>query len=484
MAGYYQPAYASALDTGVSSVQSEHAYQLRPTSSSIIPTEKTFSNGRHSQLLIDESERWPRSMSEEWRSKGSSAASPRISDRLLSSRLLSDSPNRERLNSGQLNSDPQSLLSGYGSQYNDHSPSSPEIVLKNGGIELVEPEIKQLLDDLRPFASFPIKDLPHHIGKKLRQFMLYVEILYDCPDYNRLHSWVEERFHDIHSTRPATVGAYMYGCSVRTSFSDKSPGCAASCAGSMPPPKDDEKFSVCKNSVIDAHYSDGHYEFTSLNIGDEVNGENAYLYINSSKRRYVGFSRTEKEQLKALGIKRVKIYGYGPDGRNLIELTTELVSIDQLRSRYHRQGSARRSPEHRRTARGSDDRSSYSSDKEQGDSRKHYQRAHDSGSRAIWVILAVVFFLIIIFLVWYWYRSSGGKQSDSSKQSGSSKRSGSSKQSDSEKQSENRGQSANEEHFDSVGESNNTYSLADDDLVMNNDGRDWTGRVTHEYLSA
>nr|QBK90767.1 MAG: uncharacterized protein LCPAC201_00680 [Pithovirus LCPAC201] len=263
---------------------------------------------------------------------------------------------------------------------------TPAMVLKSGGLALAKDEIKNLLDDLYSYKTTQINELNRDISAKFTRLISYVTLLYDTPEYETFYQWVIEKFGDQKEIIPATVGGYLIGCTVSTSFSKTAPGCAICCAGSMPRPKSDHSFKHCEHTVLRGIYNDNGYRFTihrrALNKSDH---ENAYLYIKiDNTKNYHGFTEAEKKNLMATGVKRIKLYGFESDGRNYVELTSDLIPVEKLKSRSDLRHSSDRSKSNRNHS-----------------GNKHRRDPPSSGSNAAWIIIIVIIILVVIFLIWF-----------------------------------------------------------------------------------
>ena len=213
--------------------------------------------------------------------------------------------------------------------------NSPYMVYKRGGLTLAEKEIKQLLEDLRAYRNTPITELNQEISVKFSRLGAYIHLLFDTPDYPTFYNWIIEKYSDQENVDPATVGGYLIGCHVKTSFYHSAPGCAISCAGSVPRPKHDHTFQHCKNTVLRAIFDGNVYTFSvHKKAANPEDHANAYLYIKVDESgNYSGFSEAEKRVLLDMGVKYVKLYSYKNDGRIYDELTAGLVAVEDLPSR-------------------------------------------------------------------------------------------------------------------------------------------------------
>lgn len=272
----------------------------------------------------------------------------------------------------------------YDSRRERSATATPAMVLKHGGLSLAEKEIKGLLDDLHPYSGTQISDLSSDISKKFNRLVSYVGLLYNTPEYETFYQWVINKYGNQNEVIPATVGGYLAGCTLPTSFSKTAPGCAVSCAASMPRPRSDHTFRHCDNTVLMGRFNGESYRFTLLRRAlNQQDHEKAYLYINTgSNGNYHGFTEAEKKNLLATGVKQVKLYGY-QDGMNYTELTSGLVAIEDLKSRSEMSASD----------------GAGSRDGRHGTRRKDLDPP-TSGSNAAWIVIIIVVILVVIFLIW------------------------------------------------------------------------------------
>ncbi len=270
---------------------------------------------------------------------------------------------------------------------------TPAMVLKSG-LNMAATEIKGILDDLRSYSTTQINELSPEISSKFNRLINYVHLLYPTPEYATFHRWVVERYGDLREVVPSSVGGYLIGCTIPTSFSESAPGCAVICASSMPRPRDDPTFSHCQNTVLKGTFNGQGYRFTLLKKAEsQSNHERAYLYIDfTDANTYPGFGEAEKRDLIAIGVKEIKLFGTYPDGRNYVELTEDLVPISNLKSRNS-------TP----VTNAAHNNSEYQDWKGGIHSTRHkYESSPTSGANAAWIIVVVIIILIVIFLIWYW----------------------------------------------------------------------------------
>ena len=263
--------------------------------------------------------------------------------------------------------------------YRSDGRFDPKVYYKNNGIDKIEGEIKSMLEDLVHWAHINYRDLPVAIKEKFDRLVFFTGIFKDTADYIKLYSWCQNYFSHVVNITPGSIGAYIKGCSVPTSFSSTAPSCSVACAGSMPKPKN---FSYCDNSVILGMFDGNDYNFYILQKSSVAEDHSkAYLFINSTdEKAYPGFTDVEKSKLLKEGLQEVKLIGYHPDGRTYAELTTDTVPISQLK------------PRHIEIKRPQEEYAEYSAP-------SPYPKK-SSGSNAIGIVLAIIFIFVIVIILW------------------------------------------------------------------------------------
>lgn len=166
----------------------------------------------------------------------------------------------------------------------------------------------------------------------------YVHLLYGTSHYNTLYEKVKKHFKNIKNVKPGTIGGYFAGCliSSKDGNGNLESGCKIGCAGSMPLPKDEEGWNVCDKAVILAEKSSKGYSFSMVKPGDSIDETDpSYVFIESaSLNDFTGFSHSEKEDLKALGCKKVKLIGYTSD-MSYSEFYDRPKYVHEIKHRYH-----------------------------------------------------------------------------------------------------------------------------------------------------
>jgi hypothetical protein len=198
-------------------------------------------------------------------------------------------------------------------------------------------DVRERLDRLRPVASSPIRELSGQASDDFRTLVRYTQRLYETDAYRVYHEEVKRRFSDITNVEPGTVGAYFAGCLIPTTF-ENMPGCSVICAGSMPPPPDNQRngkhFEFCKYSVVLANYDGQKYQFTTLH--DSPNKENLVVFLDGNVgkgKSFPGFNDKEREILKNYGAKHINIVKYSHDGKNYNEVLNGFVRLDEIPTR-------------------------------------------------------------------------------------------------------------------------------------------------------
>lgn len=201
----------------------------------------------------------------------------------------------------------------------------------------------ELCKKFRDRKDLKIKKLTGADKEDFNLAVSYVHLLYGTSYYSHLYDRVRKYFEKVTSVKPGTVGAYFAGCLVtvkedsNTSNSSSSiiPGCAIGCAGSMPLPRDEEGWSFCDKAVILAEKGKDGYIFSVVkpaNSSEEM--DPAYLFVESkSLHDFHGFSKEEKDQIRAFGCNKVKLVGYGND-LTYSDLYTEPKSISDIKHRH------------------------------------------------------------------------------------------------------------------------------------------------------
>ena len=194
-----------------------------------------------------------------------------------------------------------------------------ELFVKGSEINKVDlGEMKKIIAEFRRYADVDIKKLRPYQSKRLNKMAYYVSLLYNHKEsYMLMVSEIKKVFSNLTEVAPGTVGAYFYGCFIRTDFEET---CSLICANSISPLARD---SECHQRVVWAKYDSENdsYTFDETNKGinnkvkgktgeDAANkeGEITYLYIENPKL-FNGFTMSEKESLSNMGVEYVRLLG-------------------------------------------------------------------------------------------------------------------------------------------------------------------------------
>lgn len=244
-----------------------------------------------------------------------------------------------------------------------------------GNLDLVESDIKSILNRLKPYVDYKVDNLPDDIKNDFDRLHGYVQPLYDTPEYEIFYALIEEKYGHLQSVDPLTVGAYIGGCTVSNNFPGQM-GCAASCAASIPRPKSDKTFQHCDYTVLEAEYNSYGYNIVVMKEGY---GNIAYLQIKTDSNSYKGFTEREKSHISGLGIEQVKVFSVSSNGRDYTELTG-LIDVCDLKSAEEKESRCDKSDRPR--------------------NNKHKKEKQCSSYWIWWVILIIVVILLFVFIGW------------------------------------------------------------------------------------
>ena len=203
-------------------------------------------------------------------------------------------------------------------------------------------DLRARLQRLRTNASVPIRNLDDQLQDDFRTLVNHIRILYGTESYPLLSQEVQNAFSDVTNAQPGTVGAYFCGCMISPNMNGL-PGCSAICAGSMPHNGSD----FCQYPVYLALHDSKGYTFTKLNEGSERDQAVVFIDPNSwrhNRTTFPGFSDEEKEFLQREGLSNVNLMSYSKDGKAYNEILGGFKQISELASRVTTLGSGFRAP--------------------------------------------------------------------------------------------------------------------------------------------
>lgn len=188
-----------------------------------------------------------------------------------------------------------------------------------------------------------IKNLNKEDAEDFKLMVSYVHLLYGTSHYSHLYDIVRKYFSDVKTVKPGTIGAYFAGCLVSVESESRdfgestvTAGCTATCAGSMPLPKDEEGWSFCDKAVILAEKGKRGYVFTVVKEPEtEEDLEPAYVFVESNNLHdFTGFAKSEKDNLRALGCNKVHLVGYDSKTTNSYDLYGEPKRLTEIKHRH------------------------------------------------------------------------------------------------------------------------------------------------------
>jgi len=208
----------------------------------------------------------------------------------------------------------------YSTESDNNSVDVSDEVVEKGHKNILKVDIEKFEELCKKFSESKDMKIKKLSGKDKEDFDLvvsYVHLLYGTEYYGKLFEKVKKHFKSVKNVKPGTVGNYFAGCMV-----SKGNGCSLACAGSMPLPKDEEGWSSCDKAVIMAEKTGERYNFSFIKPAiSEEDLNPAYVFVESD---FEGFDEYEKENLKAMGCKKVKLIGYSSD-MNYSEMETSDV---------------------------------------------------------------------------------------------------------------------------------------------------------------
>lgn len=225
----------------------------------------------------------------------------------------------------------------------DNDEESVEVAVK-GHKNKVKVDVGKFDKLCKKFSFKPQLKIKSLSGQDKEDFQLmvsYVHLLYGTSYYTELYNKVKKHFKNVNKVKPGTIGAYFAGCLVTNDSMDSSeginPACSATCAGSMPLPKDEEGWSFCDKAVILAEKGKEGYVFNVVKPADtEEDLDPAYVFIESdSIDNFSGFAKSEKENLMAMGCKKVHLVGYDSHGTNSYDFYGKAKKVHDIKHRHN-----------------------------------------------------------------------------------------------------------------------------------------------------
>lgn len=266
----------------------------------------------------------------------------------------------------------------------DYSSDREETVEK-GHKNLITVDIGKFEDICKKFRDHPdikIKKLSGQDKEDFEVVISYVQLLYGTEYYKDFHSIVKKYFKKV-TVKPGTVGGYFAGCLNKSGDGS----CSVNCVGSMPLPKDEQGWHACDKAVILGERNGDTYNFNLVKPADNDNDEITYVFIETNNLHdFSGFTKEEKNELKKLGCKKIKLVGYKADGTSYSDLYDEPTEVDVVKHRKSFNGKKSKAKENF---------TSHGSHSSSDDQNNHW---------GMWLALGIFVILILIILMLLGYK--------------------------------------------------------------------------------
>lgn len=168
-----------------------------------------------------------------------------------------------------------------------------------------------------------------------RHYLLHVlMIVRNHPRYKDFYDIIRKHFQTFTNPIPRTVGAWLAGCMVSTSYNGVGdspvPACSILCAGAVPRPVEEGR-SKCDNTSIFAYTENGSFRFF---IVPGTNLTNAMIHVKyDTYDEFPGFSLAEKEALANDGVVNVMLVSYNDNYKEYYDLLGTPTTLDQIKTR-------------------------------------------------------------------------------------------------------------------------------------------------------
>lgn len=203
----------------------------------------------------------------------------------------------------------------------------------------LEQDVKELLKN----PNTKISDLQGLDKERYERIKSTSQMLYNTDYYNCFFERISKYCIPGLVLQPGTVAGYLCGCLASKNFSDAP--CSILCADALPFPKDTEGWKHCNHAVIWAKSEtvtiDGktttRYNFTVIKAGTTPEEyDPAYLFIDAEDlHSFKGFTITDINNLKALNVHRVKVFGIKVTrtGTTYPQLYPNVINVSELKMR-------------------------------------------------------------------------------------------------------------------------------------------------------
>ena len=228
----------------------------------------------------------------------------------------------------------------------DRTEEKFEEIVTKGGNKIIKVDIDhfdKLCKSFRNKAHLKIKNLTGKDKDDFNLMVSYVHFLYGTSYYNTFYKKVEKHFSNLKEITVGTVGGYFAGClnTASNSFDAiNQTGCSAICAGAIPRPKGDEGWSFCDRAVIFADKNKNGYSFNFLKEAEsEEELDNVYLFLEHTDiDDFKGFTKTEKNELRKMGVENVHVVGCDEKGTKYVDLYSS-IDVENIKERKSKKSS-------------------------------------------------------------------------------------------------------------------------------------------------
>lgn len=186
-------------------------------------------------------------------------------------------------------------------------------------------QVRHMIQRMHDIQSTKIVDLKGQDDKYFKDLVMYVDVLYDTETFKTLHQEIENKFKNIDKLAPGTVGAYFGGCLLKKNHKHDL-GCGAVCAGSVPLPKDNPMWKVCKNSVILATWDQAAQKYSLAFLHVAESKDDVIVYVDA-ENGFRGFTQQDVQKFLAHDIQKVTVVAYDSKSGNYHPLLGGQVPI-------------------------------------------------------------------------------------------------------------------------------------------------------------
>lgn len=217
-------------------------------------------------------------------------------------------------------------------QIADNDTKVPTSAIKGAGVAAPTDSSPQILDDmiktLKTNKHILVDELTGRAKTTFDTLVAMTKSLRGHSNYATIYDTIQENFKDEGRGRPGTVLAYLTGCMF--SRDGEQVGCSYSCQNSLQPPSS-YNFK-CREKVIACSVENDRYHFT---VHQDTSSNRAIVYVPgiTVPEDFVGFSESEINQLRDLGVRFVLIRGIPPGSIDFVEISDGYIMISNMNTR-------------------------------------------------------------------------------------------------------------------------------------------------------